>query len=43
MNGPPPRSGPPLLFLVVTFTVASVVAILIAYFGINGTLGAGIP
>jgi len=34
---------PSLLFLVLTFGSAIVVAVLVAYFGINGQLGAGIP
>jgi len=32
-----------MLFVIVTFGVAIAVAILIAYFGITGQIGAGIP
>jgi len=38
-----PSTRPPTTFLVVTFAVAILVAVLIAYFGITGQLGAGIP
>jgi len=41
MNATP--APPSRLFLLVTFGSAIVVAVLIAYFGINGQLGAGIP
>lgn len=39
----PPSAGLPWTFLVVTFAVAVVVVVLVAYFGIHGQLGAGIP
>jgi hypothetical protein len=36
-------TGPPRTFLVVTFALAIAVGVLVAYFGITGQLGAGIP
>jgi hypothetical protein len=36
-------AGPPRSFLIITFAVAIAVGVLIAYFGITGQLGAGIP
>jgi len=36
-------TGPSRSFLVITFALAIVVGVLIAYFGITGQLGAGVP
>lgn len=36
-------TGPSRTFLVVTFAIAITVGVLIAYFGITGQLGAGVP
>ncbi|MGD0588090.1 MAG: hypothetical protein ABSA63_04775 [Thermoplasmata archaeon] len=38
-----PPTGPSRTFLVVTFAVAILAGVLIAYFGITGQIGAGIP
>jgi hypothetical protein len=38
-----PSTGPSRAFLIVTFTVAILVGVLVAYFGITGQIGAGIP
>jgi hypothetical protein len=35
--------GPSRAFLVITFAAAIAVGVLVAYFGITGQLGAGIP
>lgn len=36
-------SGPSTAFLVITFAVAIGIGLIIAYFGVTGHLGAGIP
>jgi len=41
MADPTPKV--PIAFVIVTFTAAAIVAILIVYFGINGQLGGPIP
>ncbi|HLM70767.1 MAG TPA: hypothetical protein VK423_05260 [Thermoplasmata archaeon] len=43
MSTPPASTGPSTTFLVGTFAIAIAVGVLIAYFGIKGQLGAGIP
>jgi len=43
MSTAPPVPGPSPLFLIATFSVAIAVGVLIAYFGITGQLGAGVP
>jgi len=41
MSTPPP--APSRAFLILTFAAAVIVAAAIAYFGITGQIGAGIP
>lgn len=41
MSSAPP--GASRAFLIVTFAVAIAVGVLVAYFGITGQIGAGIP
>ncbi|HXQ79254.1 MAG: hypothetical protein WB788_02980 [Thermoplasmata archaeon] len=36
-------TGPSRTFVVLTFAVAVAVGVLIAYFGITGQIGAGVP
>jgi len=43
MSAAVPGPKPSMLFVTVTFGVAIAVAALIAYFGITGQIGAGIP
>lgn len=43
MSSASPTPAPSRLFLVVTFTAAILVAAAIAYLGITGRIGAGIP
>ena len=38
-----PTTGPSRAFLIITFAAAIIVGVLIAYFGITGRIGAGIP
>jgi len=38
-----PSPPVPLAFAIVVFAVAIVVAVIIAYFGLRGQLGAGVP
>lgn len=40
---PEPTPKVPLLFLIATFGGATIVAVLIVYFGIHGQLGGPIP
>jgi hypothetical protein len=43
VHAPPPTPPVPTRFVVVTFAVAIAVGVLIAYFGLHGQIGAGIP
>jgi len=43
MSSPSTTSAPSSAFVVVTFAVAIAIGVLIAYLGITGQIGAGIP
>jgi hypothetical protein len=43
MSAPAAPSGPSRAFLIAVFAVAIAVGVLVAYFGITGQIGAGIP
>jgi hypothetical protein len=43
MSAPAPSLKPSTTFLVLTFGVAIAVGVLVAYLGITGQIGAGIP
>jgi len=43
MSSPSTTPAPSSAFLVVTFAVAIAIGVLIAYLGITGQIGAGIP